>query len=378
MPDVVALLEYPTLNGGERSLLSSIRVLKETGLTFAAVAPKGGPLGEALLRHEIDHVPFSFHDEQGSRLPLKSIRHDLQRALESLNPSLLHANSLSASRIAGPVAKCLSLKSLGHLRDILRVSRQAIEDLNCNTRLLAVSRATLRYHRAAGLATDTSTVVYNGVDTSEFQPAKRTGFLHQEIGIPPACRLIGTIGQISLRKGLDVALDAFSQFASEQPDAHLLMIGQRLSNKAESVELEQQLRQRATTGPMRGRVHFLRWRNDICRILPELSILLHAARQEPLGRVLLEAGSCGVPIVATDVGGTGEIFPSAAEAMLVPPDDSKAIASCLRRIYSDPQFADSLGRCAQNRIETHFHHRHAASELANQYRLTASFQKRPS
>ncbi len=78
------------------------------------------------------------------------------------------------------------------------------------------------------------------------------------------------------------------------------------------------------------------------------------------------------------ISGIKSIFPNAAEAMLVPPDDSKAIASCLRRIYSDPQFADSLGRCAQNRIETHFHHRHAASELANQYRLTASFQKRPS
>jgi len=378
MPDVVALLEYPTLNGGERSLLSSIRVLKETGLTFSAIAPREGPLIEALLQNEIQHVPFSMYDEHGTRHPLRRIRHELQNVLESLNPCLLHANSLSASRIAGPVAQSLGLKSIGHLRDIVRVSRQAIVDLNCNTRLLAVSCATLRYHQAAGLAPAKSTVVYNGVDTSEFYPAKRTGFLHQEIGLQPSCRLIGSIGQISIRKGLDVALDAFCQFASGQSDSHLLIIGQRSSSKQETIELEQQLRQRAKTTPMRGRVHFLGWRSDICRILPELSILLHSARQEPLGRVLLEAGSCGVPIVATDVGGTGEIFPHATEAMLVRPNDSNAIASCLTRIYSDAQFASDLGRCARRRIETHFHFRHAASELANQYRLTASFQKTPS
>ncbi len=375
MPDVVALFEYPTLNGGEQSLLGSIRLLKESGLTFTALAPSAGPLSEALRHHEIDHIPFSFHDENGSRLPLKTIRYDLQKDLESLDPSLLHANSLSVSRIAGPVAKCLSLKSLGHLRDIVRVSRQAIDDINCNTRLVAVSHATLRFHQAAGLAPDKSTVIYNGVDTSKFHPAKRTGYLHQEIGIPPSCQLIGSIGQISIRKGLDVALDAFCQFGLEQPDAHLLVIGQRSSNKRETLEMEQQLRQRATSQQLQGRVHFLGWRNDICRILPELSILLHAARQEPLGRVLLEAGSCGVPIVATDVGGTGEIFPNATEAMLVQPDDSKAIASCLARIDSDSEFSTGLGQCARTRIKMHFDDRQAASELANQYRLTVAIQK---
>ena len=96
---------------------------------------------------------------------------------------------------------------------------------------------------------------------------------------------------------------------------HYVIVGQRHSEKAESRQFATigqgharlACTQRARAAP--ARVHFLGVRNDVCRLLDELTLLVHPARQEPLGRVLLEAAAAGVAVIATDVGGTPEIFP---------------------------------------------------------------------
>jgi glycosyltransferase involved in cell wall biosynthesis len=86
-----------------------------------------------------------------------------------------------------------------------------------------------------------------------------------------------------------------------------------------------------------------------------LTLLVHPARQEPLGRVLLEAAAAGRAIVATDVGGTREIFPPESDAAcLVPPDDVVAMARAIEELLHDPARRLRLGANARTRIESHF------------------------
>ena len=367
MLDVVALLEYPSLNGGERSLLSLADLIARGGVTLSALAPPEGPLADALVEKDIHHIPFSFQDDYGTRLPLEIVRKQLETVLRQHAPDVLHANSLSTSRIAGPVAESLGLKSIGHLRDMFRLSGTAIEDLNRHTRLLAVSRATLEYHRAFGLSPAKSEILYNGVDIVNFSPRSPSGFLHRELGIPPPGRLIGSIGQIAIRKGLEVALRAFHLCANQFPEIHLVLVGERFSGKQESIDFERNLRTEVRDSGLSGRIHFLGLRDDVQRILPELTLLLHTARQEPLGRVLLEAGACQIPIVASDVGGTREIFPLPSQALLVPAGDPAAVAKALSSALDDSQYAADLGREARIRIAAHFNSARAASALLAHY-----------
>ena len=367
MLDVVALLEYPSLNGGERSLLSLVDRFARGGVMLTALAPPEGPLADALVEKDIHHIPFSCQDDYGIRLPLENLRRQLETVLRQHAPDVLHANSLSTSRIAGPVAESLGLKSIGHLRDMFRLSGTALKDLNRHTRLLAVSRATLEYHRPAGLSPAKSEILYNGVDLAHFSPRHPSRFLHQELGIPPTCRLIGSIGQIAIRKGLEVALRGFHLCANQFPETHLVLVGERFSGKQESIDFEQQLRTEARESGLSGRVHFLGLRDDVQRILPELALLLHTARQEPLGRVLLEAGACQIPIVASDVGGTREIFPLAGQAILVPAGDPAAVAGALSSVLNDSHYASGLGHAARVRIATHFDSVRAASALLAHY-----------
>jgi glycosyltransferase involved in cell wall biosynthesis len=368
MPRLLILCEYPTLLGGERSMLSTLPAVTAAGFDVQVAAPSNGPLAEALREDGIPVVPWQTHDNAGERLPLSQLRSELASLISRHQPALLHANSLSTARISGPVAADCSTPSLGHLRDITKLSRQAVDDLNVHRRLIAVSQATRDFHVEQGIDGSRCVVVHNGVDLIHFCPSPRTGYLHRELGIPASVRLVATIGQLGLRKATDVVLSAARSIARDVSDADWLIVGERTSNKDESREFESQLRSVAAEKPLLGRVHFLGARSDIARIMNECDLLVHAARQEPLGRVLLEAAASGLPVVATDVGGTREIFPAEADgAVLLPPDDCQALAQAVLLLLNDDDRRQRLSVAARRRAESAFDMRHAAARLIEQY-----------
>jgi len=105
------------------------------------------------------------------------------------------------------------------------------------------------------------------------------------------------------------------------------------------------------------------------RLLRELSLLVHAARQEPLGRVLLETAACAVPIVATDVGGTREIFPRAEldGAFLVPVDDVDAFDNRINRVLDEDEIEIRTGYAGRERIAAAFNVERSAAGLLRHY-----------
>lgn len=165
-----------------------------------------------------------------------------------------------------------------------------------------------------------------------------------------------------------MALAAALQIADRFPDVHWLIVGERTSNKDESREFEELLQSIAGDEPLAGHVHFLGSRADVPNVLAECDLLVHAARQEPLGRVLLEAAASGLAIVATDVGGTREIFPRDADAaILVPPDNRSALAEALGDLLQDDHRRKALGVAARQRAESAFDIRNAVTRLIEQY-----------
>lgn len=367
--NVLVLCEYGSLNGGERSLLAVTGGLQAAGYELQAAAPAAGPLAAAFRQQHIPLMPLDLHDAQGRRLDLGLCRQRISAAIAVAKPDLVHANSLSMSRLSGPVVAALGVPSVGHLRDIVNVTAAVIADLNRHTRLLAVSRAAREWYVAAGLSETKTHVLYNGVDLARFSPRPPSGWLHRELGLTPEASLIGTIGQVGMRKGLHVLLAAAPIVAQAFGHAHFVIVGQRYSQKQEALDYERQLRAMAAAEPLRGRVHFLGVRDDVDRLLNEFTMLVHAARQEPLGRVLLEAAAAGTPTAATDVGGTSEIFPpGTGTALLVPPDDVQSLAAAILRLLADAEWRAAIGRAARRRAEQAFDARRAADALAAHYR----------
>ncbi|MDG2014407.1 MAG: glycosyltransferase family 4 protein, partial [Pirellulaceae bacterium] len=307
MPSAVIIAEYGSLNGGEKSLLTILPKLQESGWSFRAIVPAPSPFADALLDTGVAIEPFEFIAHQ-KRKPLEILRRDLGIQLASIQPDLVHCNSLSASRICGPVCRQLQIPSLGYLRDIIKLNPTVMSDLNCLDRLVAVSQATADFHQAQGMESARIRTIYNGVDSEMFSPESAASDIRRELGISTQAPLVLFVGQIGLRKGLDTWLAAATTVNQKIPSAHFLLVGSRHSQKQESLDYEQALLRNSTHGPLQGHVHWLGIRTDIPDLMKQASVLLHCARQEPLGRVLLESLASGLPIVATQVGGTAEIL----------------------------------------------------------------------
>jgi glycosyltransferase involved in cell wall biosynthesis len=368
VPRLLILCEYPTLLGGERSMLSTLPAVLTAGFDVHVAAPPSGPLAAAIDQCGATKVDWFVADASGVRRPLDQLRADLDDLFRCVGPDFVHANSLSIARVAGPVAASARIPSIGHLRDIIKLSEQVVADLNCHQRLIAVSRATRDFHVLQGVNAAKCVALHNGIDLEKFQPRPATGYLHRELGLPPSARLIATIGQIGLRKGADVVLAAALQVADKLPDIHWLVVGQRTSTKEESLDFERLLHDIASEPLLSGRAHFLGQRDDVAALMNECTLLVHAARQEPLSRVLLEAAASGTPILATEVGGTREIFPSEAEgAVLLPSDNRDALAQAMVALCREDARRAALGRAARRRAESAFDVRAASARLIEQY-----------
>lgn len=365
-PHIAVLFEFPTLNGGEHSMLSVLESLQtDCSLRFTAIAPPSGPLAERLSALRIPIAPLTIRAQGGSKRDTPELLSELSDILASIQPDVLHANSLSMSRLTGrgrgdlPVRCCT-----GHLRDIMKLSASTIRDMNHLDRIVAVSCATKDFHVAQGLSAERTDVVYNGVDTARFcrgdQASARQKLLPQ---LPPTARVILNVGQICLRKGqLDLAQAAVT-LLSETEDLHLVLVGKRHSEKAESIAYEQAIVDAFESSGRTGHLHRPGYCENIEEWMNAADVLVHTARQEPLGRVLLEAAACELPIIATDVGGTSEILQHQHSASLIPPADQSSLQTVLQNALRNPAGNRTLATRAVERIHQTFRVPQAAARL---------------
>lgn len=369
----LVVCEFPTPGGGERSLAAVLPTLQRAGWTLDFACPSVGPWADALRRRGLKIAAAL--DRPPGAASRKDDRYErLAKVLRAERYDLLHANSLAMSLLAATATRDFGVPALGHLRDIVRLSAAKIAQLNLHTRLLAVSAATRAFHLAQGLAAEKTFVLYNGVDLEEFRPrAAADDRLHRELGLPSETPLVGLVGQVILRKGFDAALTALVAALRTRPEVRAVVVGERLSDKPETVEYERRLHAIVAEGRIADRVHWLGRRDDVADVLRASALLLHLPRQEPLGRVLLEAAACATPIVTTDVGGTREIFPAmvADGAWLVPVDDDRAAAAACGQLLDDAALRARIGAAGRRRMCEVFSVEQAATGLLRHYEEVA-------
>jgi len=324
-----------------------LKVLGQTEFEFVAAAPAEGMLTERLERCGIEVLPLTLRDADGQKRPVEQINNHLSELLRRVRPDLVHSNSLAMGRMVGRIASQLPVRCTSHLRDIIKLNKTVVSDLNRNAGLIAVSNATKQFHVEQGMSSDKIQVIYNGVDTDMFCPASATGTLKRELGLSDSAVLMANIGQICLRKGQTLLARAAVGLAEEFPELNTVFIGERHSQKAESIAYEKAIGDIFRQAGVEDRLFCPGFRQDIPVILNEADMLVHAAHQEPLGRVLLEAASCGQAIVATEVGGTAEILTDQVSALLVGPDDAEALTAAIRRMLTDRELRMRLGQHAR-------------------------------
>jgi glycosyltransferase involved in cell wall biosynthesis len=213
-----------------------------------------------------------------------------------------------------------------HSRDP-SLRKRLVAGLRGASRVFAVSASLQRVAVQLGIDEGSVLVVGNGVDSSRFQPLPREEARHA-LGLAPQARVLVTVGGLVERKGFHRVIACMPELLQRYPDLHYLCVGAPGPEGDYSATLRAQV---AGLG-LQQRVQFLGGMppEQVRRVLSAADVMVLATRNEGWANVLLEALACGVPVVATDVGGNAEVICRSDLGAIVPFDDHPALVDAIR------------------------------------------------
>lgn len=153
--------------------------------------------------------------------------------------------------------------------------------------------------------------------------------------------LAGCIAVLRPQKGVHFFVEAAPLVLSELPDTRLAVIG--------NGELRQELEARARGLGLDGRLRFFDYSGPAARQLSLLDVFVLPSLWEAFPISVLEAMACGVPPVATDVGGTGEAIEDGVSGLLCPPHDPAALAERIVAMLKDPERRAAMSEAGRRR-----------------------------
>ena len=197
------------------------------------------------------------------------------------------------------------------------------------------------------------TTICNGVDISKFNIDNNINVNHLDIPdgfIKPDTIIIGTVGRLEKVKDQMNLLKAFvllvKQTEGINTDIKLIMVGDGSQRAAlEKIIAKENLQEKVwLTGA----------RNDVAALMHIMSIFVLPSLAEGISNTILEAMACGLPVIATDVGGNSELVDNKQTGWIVPRSDPVAIKEKCLQYIKQPELLEQHSRLSRQRIEQLF------------------------
>jgi glycosyltransferase involved in cell wall biosynthesis len=275
----------------------------------------------------------------------------LARAVRMFRPDVVHSHMVHANLLARvtrlfchmPVLICTAHNTNegGPWREWMYRVTDRLADVTTNVSKAGVER----YLRIGAAPAGRIRWVPNGVDTRRFEksPGDRSD-VRAALGVNDVFVFLA-VGRLERAKGFDVLLQALSLVQTQMSNVIVLIAG----DGSERVKL---CAQASDLGLGAGIVRFLGVRDDIPDLMAAADGFVLPSRWEGLPLVLLEAASACLPVVATNVGGNGEVTVDQVTGLLVPADDAEALGAAMMHVAT--LMADqrtSMGRRGRRIVE---------------------------
>lgn len=278
-----------------------------------------------------------------------------RRILQNFKPDILHSHTFPANmaaraeRLMGTAPAVLSTIHNVYEGGWARTLAYRITGrLSMHT--TAVSEAVAARHiRVGAVPRRKCSVVTNGIDLAEFSPEGKNGSLARELMHASDDFVWLAAGRPVPAKDFDNLLAAFRRVRVEFPQSQLWIAGQLAETRFARVNGEV-----VGTEIYGGdRVRWLGLRDDMAETIAPADAFVLTSAWEGMPLVVGEAMAMEKPVVATDVGGVGELVGEAG--VIVPAKDSAALAAAMLRVMrSSPAERADLGKAARERIRLHF------------------------
>ena len=214
-------------------------------------------------------------------------------------------------------------------------------------RVLTVSEAARQYMLDVdGIRRDDIEVVYLGFDFEQMTPnAEKRAATRADFGFTDDDLVIGYVANFASGKGHVQLINAFDEVKRQIPNAKLILAGR---GKLKEVE--------DTVGRLGlgRRITFAGWRDDAAAIYNATDIFVQPSLSEAFSQVLIEAMGCGLPVIATKVGGAAEVIENDVNGILIEPDDPQAIAREVIRLAEDKKLRSAIAERGMNSVRERF------------------------
>jgi glycosyltransferase involved in cell wall biosynthesis len=390
---------HPVLGGGEthvRRLGSALVAAGDAATVLTRRGERSWPAEEALDGIRVVRVPPAGPGRTGKFLMVPAAmravlreagRHDLLvvRGTRVLGlPGLVAARAAGLGVVMQPETngelsgeawtwgKGWAAGAVGRLARALFASRNLwLRDADA---FVAMSRAIGAEMLAAGVGRQRVFVIPHGVDTERFRPATpaERSALRAAMGVPGGVLAVWT-GRLLRGKGLETLLDAVARLAGDVPDLKLLLVG---SGEGQALSIEEELRRRAASGDLAGRVLFGGRREAVEEALRAADLFVFPSLFEGLGISLVEAAACGLPAVASRTGGIVDVVEDGRCGLLVAPGDPAALADGISTLVADANRRAAMGREARRAALARFDERDGLDRYRAVFREVST--RRPS
>jgi glycosyltransferase involved in cell wall biosynthesis len=331
------------LYGGARQVAYLLQGLSQHGVETVLVCPRG-----SAIAHEMQGWSGRVHE-----IPMRGdldlgLIWRLRRIIRQERPDIVHLHSRrGADLLGGIVARAAGVKTVL----TRRVDNPESGFMTCwkyrlYDRVITISEGIRQVLLAEGVDPELLVCVRSAVSPDAYRATCDSAWFRQTFGLAGNETVLAVIAQLIPRKGHRVLLQALPGLFEEFPEMRVIFFGQG--------PLEDKLKRQVSEAGMGGRVTFAGFRTDLPQILPCLDLVVHPALMEGLGIALLQAAGAGVPIVAVNAGGMPEVVRDGINGLLVPPGDSVALATAIRRLLSDRSLMQRMGAAGRVLVASEF------------------------
>jgi glycosyltransferase involved in cell wall biosynthesis len=311
-----------------------------------------------------------------NRLP--AVLEEIRVVVDEVDPDVIHLHNFGPAMLARlalgrrhPIPRVFQVPGPLHMEHY-PYRRTDLATAGLQDRWIASSEYTQRLYLSAGVAPGRVSMSYYGTDIDSFALTSTPLDLRSELGLSDSTRIIGMVaymyapkrhlGQMRGLKGHEDLIDAVSIGLSEGADIAVVFVGGAWNG---AVRYEEHLRKLADQRCGK-RAFFLGTRPDVSELYRNFEVSAHPSLSENVGGTV-ESFLCGVPAVATNVGGFPELVKEGETGWLVPAHHPRALWRALSAALSDPMRASAMAEAGRTLARDLFDVRHTSTQIRQTY-----------
>ncbi len=266
--------------------------------------------------------------------------------LLKIKPDLIHTTSASSIQYAYPVTRLLRIPLICHIQtsydadDLRRFFPHRAD------RLILISdtlRRAFPQHCRKKIS-----VVYNAVKVPPIDKQAARSRIDAEFGLPSNASVVGMVGQIIHRKGIDVFIKAVAALSETTDNVNILMVGN------DQNEYALRMKEMAEKLGIGNKMIWSGFRFETQELMAGMDVLVVPSRNEAFGLVAAEALAVGTPVIAARTGGLVEIVDDGFNGFLIPSEDHRELSRRLGFLLANPAIATDMGDKGREKIIERF------------------------